>query len=84
MEKKEEVEVKPDPLDQLITCLSRAATKEQHGSLPEDDLYMSYAQIMAQVPGFCCNTHNYCKIKNCKRESCDKILQAIAHLTNNI
>ena len=49
LEKKEEVEVKPDPLDQLITCLSRAATKEQHGSLPEDDLYMSYAQIMAQV-----------------------------------
>ncbi|XP_048731868.2 ryanodine receptor-like isoform X6 [Ostrea edulis] len=48
IEKKEEVEVKPDPLDQLITCLSRAATKEQHGSLPEDGLYMSYAQIMAQ------------------------------------
>ena len=42
-------EVKPDPLTQLITCLSRAATKEQQGSLPEDPIYMSYAQIMGQV-----------------------------------
>ncbi|KAK3094056.1 hypothetical protein FSP39_023525 [Pinctada imbricata] len=47
-EKKEDEESKPDPLNQLITCLSRAATKEQQGSLPEDDLYMSYAQIMGQ------------------------------------
>lgn len=50
MEKKEaDEEVKPDPLTQLITCLSRAATKEQQGSLPEDTIYMSYAQIMGQV-----------------------------------
>ena len=42
-------DVKPDPLTQLITCLSRAATKEQQGSLPEDPIYMSYAQIMGQV-----------------------------------
>lgn len=48
-EKKEEEEVKPDPLSQLITCLSRAATKEQQSSLPEDPLYMSYAEIMAKV-----------------------------------
>ncbi|XP_048259812.1 ryanodine receptor-like isoform X9 [Haliotis rufescens] len=47
-EKKEEEEVKPDPLSQLITCLSRAATKEQQSSLPEDPLYMSYAEIMAK------------------------------------
>ncbi|XP_071161899.1 ryanodine receptor-like [Mytilus edulis] len=49
VEKKEaDEEVKPDPLTQLITCLSRAATKEQQGSLPEDTIYMSYAQIMGQ------------------------------------
>lgn len=49
-EKKEEEEEKPDPLKQLITCLSRAATKEQQSSMPEDALYISYAKIMSQVP----------------------------------
>ena len=50
VEKKElEEEEKPDPLKQLITCLSRAATKEQQSSMPEDDIYISYAQIMSQV-----------------------------------
>ena len=49
-EKKEsEDEEKPDPLTQLVTCLSRAATKEQQSSMPEDDLYISYAQIMSMV-----------------------------------
>ena len=48
-EKKEDEEEKPDPLKQLITCLSRAATKEQQSSMPEDVLYISYAQIMSQV-----------------------------------
>ncbi|KAJ8309071.1 hypothetical protein KUTeg_013945 [Tegillarca granosa] len=48
VEKKEDEEEKPDPLYQLIKCLSRAATKEQQGSLPEDELYCSYAQIMGQ------------------------------------
>ncbi|KAL4238125.1 Ryanodine receptor 2 [Mactra antiquata] len=47
-EKKEEEEEKPDPLRQLITCLSRAATKEQQSSMPEDPIYISYAQIMSQ------------------------------------
>ncbi|XP_052768471.1 ryanodine receptor 2-like isoform X9 [Mya arenaria] len=47
-EKKEDEEERPDPLKQLITCLSRAATKEQQSSMPEDDLYISYAQIMSQ------------------------------------
>ncbi|XP_053408017.1 ryanodine receptor-like isoform X6 [Mercenaria mercenaria] len=47
-EKKEEEEEKPDPLKQLITCLSRAATKEQQSSMPEDPIYISYAQIMSQ------------------------------------
>ena len=42
-------EEKPDPITQLITCLSRAATKEQQSSMPEDDIYISYAQIMSQV-----------------------------------
>lgn len=36
-------------MKQLMTCLSRAATKEQQGSLPEDELYMAYSKIMAQV-----------------------------------
>ena len=44
-----EEEEKPDPLKQLITCLSRAATKEQQSSMPEDVIYISYAQIMSQV-----------------------------------
>ncbi|ESO90186.1 hypothetical protein LOTGIDRAFT_123762 [Lottia gigantea] len=41
-----EEECKPDSLTQLITALSRAATKEQQSSLPEDPLFMSYASIM--------------------------------------
>jgi len=55
-EKKEEEEEKPDPLKQLITCLSRAATKEQQSSMPEDSLYISYAQIMSQVGASLCLT----------------------------
>ncbi|KAL3874970.1 hypothetical protein ACJMK2_037916, partial [Sinanodonta woodiana] len=48
-EKKEnEEEEMPDPLKQLVTCLSRTATKEQQSSIPEDFIYMSYAQIMSQ------------------------------------
>ncbi|XP_025103910.1 ryanodine receptor-like isoform X4 [Pomacea canaliculata] len=46
-EKKDvEEEAKPDPLKQLITALSRGATKELQSSLPEDPLYISYAEIM--------------------------------------
>ncbi|XP_041353187.1 ryanodine receptor-like isoform X2 [Gigantopelta aegis] len=49
VEKKDvEEEVKPDSLSQLITALSRAATKEQTSSLPEDPLYMAYAGIMSK------------------------------------
>ena len=47
--KDEEEEKKPDPLTQLITTLSRGATKEQQRSQPDDQLYMSYAEIMSQV-----------------------------------
>jgi hypothetical protein len=48
-EKKEvEEEAKPDPLNQLITALSRGA-QEQQSALPEDDLYISYAEIMSLV-----------------------------------
>ncbi|GFR86965.1 ryanodine receptor 44F, partial [Elysia marginata] len=46
--KDEEEEKKPDPLTQLITTLSRGATKEQQRSQPDDMLYMSYAEIMSQ------------------------------------
>ncbi|GFO35387.1 ryanodine receptor [Plakobranchus ocellatus] len=46
--KDEEEEKKPDPLTQLITTLSRGATKEQQRSQPDDTLYMSYAEIMSQ------------------------------------
>ncbi|XP_055878934.1 ryanodine receptor 2-like isoform X5 [Biomphalaria glabrata] len=46
--KEEEEEKKPDSLNQLITTLSRGATKEQQRSIPDDPLYMSYAQIMSQ------------------------------------
>lgn len=50
VEKKElEEEITPDSLTQLITALSRAATKEQQSSIPEDFLYMSYADIMSKV-----------------------------------
>ncbi|XP_064602338.1 ryanodine receptor 2-like [Liolophura sinensis] len=49
VEKKElEEEITPDSLTQLITALSRAATKEQQSSIPEDFLYMSYADIMSK------------------------------------
>ena len=49
-EKKElDEEEKPDPIKQLITCLSRAATKEQQSSMPEDSIYISFAMIMSQV-----------------------------------
>ena len=47
-----EEEVKPDSLTQLMTALSRAATKEQTSSLPEDPLYMAYAGIMSKVSLF--------------------------------
>lgn len=46
--KEQEEEAKPDPLTQLITALSRGATKEKQSSLPEDPLYISYAEIMSQ------------------------------------
>lgn len=52
-EKKDvEEEAKPDPLKQLITALSRGATKELQSSLPEDPLYISYAEIMGLVGAF--------------------------------
>ena len=48
-EKKEvEEEVKPDPITQLITALSRGA-QEQQNALPEDHLYIAYAEIMSLV-----------------------------------
>ena len=52
-EKKEvEEEAQPDPLTQLITALSRGA-QEQQNALPEDALYISYAEIMSQVNTDC-------------------------------
>lgn len=48
-EMKEEVEEGPQPLGQLITAFSRAATIEQSDTLHNDHLYISYANIMSQV-----------------------------------
>lgn len=45
----EEVEEKPDPLNQLVLAFCRSATTEQSGGLPDDDLYMHYADIYSKV-----------------------------------
>jgi ryanodine receptor 2 len=45
---KEEEEGKPDPLTQLVTTFCRGAMTERSGALQEDDLYMSYAFIIAK------------------------------------
>lgn len=45
---KEEEEGKPDPLTQLVTTFCRGAMTERSGALLEDDLYMSYAFIIAK------------------------------------
>lgn len=64
-EKKEvEEETQPDPLTQLITALSRGATKEQPSSLPEDPLYISYAEIMSLVGSILPNSLHICKTDN--------------------
>lgn len=48
-EEKEKVEGGPEPLAQLITAFSRAATTEASSILEADFLYISYATIMGQV-----------------------------------
>ncbi|PSN30490.1 Ryanodine receptor [Blattella germanica] len=45
----EEVEEKPDPLNQLVTTFCRGAMTERSGALQEDPLYMSYAEITAKT-----------------------------------
>ena len=45
----EEAELGPQPLGQLITAFSRAATIEAPEYLRNDLLYISYANIMSQV-----------------------------------
>eukprot|EP00918_Siedleckia_nematoides_P083659 GHVU01183372.1.p1 GENE.GHVU01183372.1~~GHVU01183372.1.p1 ORF type:complete len:1551 (-),score=325.07 GHVU01183372.1:746-4819(-) len=47
-EKEEEEEAKPQPLGQLITAFSRAATTKGINDLEKDFLYQSYANIMSQ------------------------------------
>lgn len=47
----EEGEPKPDPLTQLVTTFCRGAMTERSGTLQEDMLYMSYAQIAAKSCG---------------------------------
>ncbi len=49
VEVKEEEGEGPQPLGQLITAFSRAATTEQASNLANDFLYISYANIMSQV-----------------------------------
>jgi len=44
----EKEEGKPDPLCQLVTTLIRGANTERQDSGGEDNLYMSFACIMAK------------------------------------
>ncbi|XP_065200353.1 ryanodine receptor [Planococcus citri] len=44
-------EGKPDPLTQLVTTFCRGAMTERSGALQDDDLYMSYAYIIAKSCG---------------------------------
>lgn len=46
---KKEEEGKPDPLTQLVTTFCRGAMTERSGALQDDDLYMSYAYIIAKL-----------------------------------
>lgn len=48
-EEAEEIEAGPQPLSQLITAFSRAATTEAIEKLEADFLYYSYANIMSMV-----------------------------------
>jgi hypothetical protein len=45
----EEHSDKPDPVTQLVTGFSRAATTEHGGPMKEDSLYMDYAFIFSQI-----------------------------------
>ncbi|XP_035704010.1 ryanodine receptor isoform X5 [Folsomia candida] len=47
----EEEEGKPNPLTQLVTTFTRGAMSERSGALEDDDLYMSYAEVMAKSCG---------------------------------
>jgi ryanodine receptor 2 len=47
----EEYSDKPDPITQLVTGFSRAATTEHGGPMKEDSLYMDYAFIFSQSCG---------------------------------
>lgn len=47
----EEESPKPDPINQLVTAFSRAATIEHGGAMKEDNLYMDYAFIFMQSNG---------------------------------
>jgi len=47
----EEDSDKPDPVTQLVTAFSRAATTEHGGAMKEDGLYMDYAFIFSQSCG---------------------------------
>lgn len=52
----EKTEQGPEPLTQLLTAFSRAATTELSAILEADFLYISYATIMSQV---LCNDTQY-------------------------
>lgn len=43
----EDLVVKADPITQLVTAFSRAATTEHGGAMKEDKLYMDYAFIFS-------------------------------------
>ena len=48
-EQEDEADLGPQPLGQLITAFSRAATTQTQELLEADFLYISYANIMSQV-----------------------------------
>ncbi|CAG2118291.1 unnamed protein product, partial [Medioppia subpectinata] len=47
----EEADGRPDPINQLVTAFSRAATTEHGGAMKEDSLFMDYAFIFTQSNG---------------------------------
>lgn len=49
---KTEEDGKPDPLTQLVTTFCRGAMTEGSGALLDDDLYMSYAHIIAKYDAY--------------------------------
>ena len=57
-EGKEEETVGPQPLSQLITAFSRAASTQSSEILLQDSLYISYANIMGSVSLACISLSN--------------------------